>query len=619
MAKSTLQAIAAVIADRYELKSNDATAFVAAFFDQIREGLAQDKQVKVRGLGTFKLQPVKARESVNVNTGERLVISGHDKMAFTPDNAMKELVNRPFADFETVMIKDGVNIDAIPTPAESATDEDGDECTTETTPTETESESSGENHQPATEERPPVVDEGHTNRDEPQPVVKEVLPTEEETLLAEEDHQPSTDKNPRATEEDLPHDEEIKARSDEEKSSSDKEQNEGKNEQPTVVDDQQVIETQTKEESPSAATVPTPPQRVVPRPRKPTPIERFSQLMGDDEDEEQVHSNDDKAIVDDSDEKQESALESEVQSLVSEEVEQESPSFTSTHEATEKEYDSPEKAKTEPERETPLSDRADSDDAEESHAEETCSEENIEETLDAEETKNEVRTKGDVESTEEENSTVEEDSKVEENSTDSATEKTSLWADPENEDDKMETPQGHLVRNVVLPIVALLSVIAIATGAYYYGKSQQEIPQRPTTPEVEKPQSSAPQPAKANDSAQAKVENSTKTENKTEAQTDQAQKKEVVAESKETKQVTPEGIDLTAANNYRKLRYGAYRIIGVEKKVVLRPGETMEKVCRRTLGKDMIGYFEAINGQKRRSPGDTVLVPKVELRPEYRK
>lgn len=620
MAKSTLQAIAAVIADRYELKSSDATAFVAAFFDQIREGLAQDKLVKVRGLGTFKLQPVKARESVNVNTGERLVINGHDKMAFTPDNAMKELVNRPFADFETVMIKDGVNIDAIPTPAESATDEDGDECTTETTPTETESESSAGNHQPATEERPPVVDEGHTNRDEPQPVVKEVLPTEEETLLAEEDHQPSADKNPRATEEDLPHDEEIKARSDEEKSSSDKEQNEGKDEQPTVVNDQQVIETQTKEESPSEATVPTPPQRVVPRPRKPTPMERFSQLMGDDEDEEeQVHSNDDKAIVDDSDEKQESALENVVQSLVSEEVEQESPSFTSTHEATEKEYDSPEKAKTEPERETPFSDRADSDDAEESQAEETCSEENIEETLDAEETKDEVRTKGDVESTEEENSTVEEDSKVEENSTDSATEKTSLWADPENEDDKMETPQGHLVRNVVLPIVALLSVIAIATGAYYYGKSQQEIPQRPTTPEVEKPQSSAPQPAKANDSAQAKVENLTKTENKTEVQTDQAQKKEVVAESKETKQVTPEGIDLAAANNYRKLRYGAYRIIGVEKKVVLRPGETMEKVCRRTLGKDMIGYFEAINGQKRRSPGDTILVPKVELRPEYRK
>lgn len=617
MAKSTLQAIAAVIADRYELKSSDATAFVAAFFDQIREGLAQDKQVKVRGLGTFKLQPVKARESVNVNTGERLVINGHDKMAFTPDNAMKELVNRPFADFETVMIKDGVNIDAIPTPAESATDEDGDECTTETTPTETESESSAEDHQPATEERPPVIDEGRTNRDEPQPVVKEVLPAEEEPLQAEEDHQPSVDKNSLATEEDQLHDEEVKGQSDEEQTSSDKEQNEEENEQPTVENDQQVIETQTKEESPSAATVPTPPQRLVPRPRKPTPMERFSQLMGDDEDEEeQVHSNDDKAIVDDSDEKQESALESEVQSLVSEEVEQESPSFTSTQEATEKECDSPEKAKTEPERETPLSDRADSDRAEESQTEETCSEENIEETLDAEETKDEVRTKGDVESTEE-NETIK--ATEEENSTDSATEETSLWADPENEDDKIETPQGHLVRNVVLPIVALLSVIAIATGAYYYGKSQQEIPQRPTTPEVEKPQSSAPQPAKANDSAQAKVENSSKTENKTEAQTDQVQKKEVVAESKETKQVTPEGIDLAAANNYRKLRYGAYRIIGVEKKVVLRPGETMAKVCRHTLGKDMIGYFEAINGQKRRSPGDTILVPKVELRPEYRK
>ncbi len=629
MAKSTLQAIAAVIADRYDLKGSEATAFVAAFFDQIREGLAQDKQVKVRGLGTFKLQPVKARESVNVNTGERLVISGHDKMAFTPDNAMKELVNRPFADFETVMIKDGVNIDAIPTPAESAADEDGDECTTETTPTETESESSAEDHQPATEERPPVIEEGHGNRDEPQPVVKEVLPAEEEPLQAEEDHQPSADKNSLATEEDQPHDKEVKGQSDEKQTLSGKEQNEGGDELPTVENDQQVIETQTKEESPSEATVPTPPQRVVPRPRKPTPMERFSQLMGDDEDEEeQVCSYDDKAIVDDSDEKPESALKSEMQSSVSEDVEQESPSSTSTQETIEKECVSPEKAKTEPERETPPSDRADSDNAEESQAQETCSEENTEDTLDAEETKDEVRTKGDVESTEEnetikateeEDSTVEEDSKVEENATDSGTEDTSLWTEPENEDEKIETPQGHLVRNVVLPIVALLSVIAIATGAYYYGKSQQETPQRPTTPEVEKPQPSAPQPAKANDSAQAKIEKSAKTENKTEVQTDQAQKKEVVAGSKETKQVTPEGIDLAAANNYRKLRYGAYRIIGVEKKVVLRLGETMDKVCRRTLGKDMIGYFEAINGQKRRSPGDTILVPKVELRPEYRK
>lgn len=629
MAKSTLQAIAAVIADRYDLKGSEATAFVAAFFDQIREGLALDKQVKVRGLGTFKLQPVKARESVNVNTGERLVISGHDKMAFTPDNAMKELVNRPFADFETVMIKDGVNIDAIPTPAESAADEDGDECTTETTPTETESESSAEDHQPATEERPPVIEDGHGNRDEPQPVVKEVLPAEEEPLQAEEDHQPSADKNSLTTEADQPHDEEVKGLSDEEQSSSDKEQNEGGDEQPAVENDQQVIETQPKEESPSEATVPTPPQRVVPRPRKPTPMERFSQLMGDDEDEEeQVCSYDDKAIVDDSDEKPESALKSETQSSVSEDVEQESPSSTSTQETIEKECVSPEKAKTEPERETPPSDRADSDNAEESQAEETCSEQNTEDTLDAEETKDEVRTKGDVESTEvnetikateEEDATVEEDSKVEENATDSDTEDTSLWTEPENEDDKIETPQGHLVRNVVLPIVALLSVIAIATGAYYYGKSQQETPQRPNTPEVEKPQPSAPQPAKANDSTQAKIEKSAKTENKTEVQTDQAQKKEVVAESKETKQVTPEGIDLAAANNYRKLRYGAYRIIGVEKKVVLRPGETMDKVCRRTLGKDMIGYFEAINGQKRRSPGDTILVPKVELRPEYHK
>ena len=73
------------------------------------------------------------------------------------------------------------------------------------------------------------------------------------------------------------------------------------------------------------------------------------------------------------------------------------------------------------------------------------------------------------------------------------------------------------------------------------------------------------------------------------------------------------------ANSYRAIRYGAYRIVGIDKTIVLKKGDTMEKYCKRTLGKDMMGYFEAVNGQTRRVAGDTVLVPKVELRPEYRK
>ena len=78
-------------------------------FDVMNEGLKTDKLVKVKGLGTFKVQAVKPRESVNVNTGERVLIEGHDKVSFTPDTTMKELVNKPFALFETVVLNDGVD------------------------------------------------------------------------------------------------------------------------------------------------------------------------------------------------------------------------------------------------------------------------------------------------------------------------------------------------------------------------------------------------------------------------------------------------------------------------------------------------------------------------------
>ena len=121
--KLNIQDLIDLLAEKHGMSKKNADSFVKEFFQLIEEALEKDKYVKIKGLGAFKLIDVESRESVNVNTGERLVISGHDKMAFTPDNAMKELVNRPFADFETVMIKDGVNIDAIPTPAESATDE----------------------------------------------------------------------------------------------------------------------------------------------------------------------------------------------------------------------------------------------------------------------------------------------------------------------------------------------------------------------------------------------------------------------------------------------------------------------------------------------------------------
>ena len=102
MEKLTLSDIATVLVKKNKLSAKEAEAFVSAIFDVIRQGLETDQQVKVRGLGTFKIIGVEARSSVNVNTGERVLIDGHSKITFTPDNTMKELVNKPFSQFETV-------------------------------------------------------------------------------------------------------------------------------------------------------------------------------------------------------------------------------------------------------------------------------------------------------------------------------------------------------------------------------------------------------------------------------------------------------------------------------------------------------------------------------------
>lgn len=104
--KLTLQDFSDYIVQHEGIAPKDADAFVRAFFDVIEEGLRDDKFVKIKGFGTFKLVSVSERESVNINTGERIQISGHTKVSFTPDTNMKDLVNRPFAHFETVDLND---------------------------------------------------------------------------------------------------------------------------------------------------------------------------------------------------------------------------------------------------------------------------------------------------------------------------------------------------------------------------------------------------------------------------------------------------------------------------------------------------------------------------------
>ena len=101
---------------KYGLKVSDAEEFASILVDVLNEGLRTDKQVKIKGLGTFKVTSVSARESVNVNTGERIVLDGHDKISFTPDATMRDIVNAPFAQFETVNIEDDADISKIEEP-----------------------------------------------------------------------------------------------------------------------------------------------------------------------------------------------------------------------------------------------------------------------------------------------------------------------------------------------------------------------------------------------------------------------------------------------------------------------------------------------------------------------
>ena len=111
MEKINIVNLASVLAQKHNISNLDAKKFIDTFIEVIQEGINEDKLVKLKGLGTFKIIGVESRESVDVNTGNRVVIEGHDKLSFTPDTSMKELVNRPCSQFETVILNDGVTFE----------------------------------------------------------------------------------------------------------------------------------------------------------------------------------------------------------------------------------------------------------------------------------------------------------------------------------------------------------------------------------------------------------------------------------------------------------------------------------------------------------------------------
>lgn len=114
MGKILMKDIASQLAKKKNIRISEAENYLDAFFAVIHDGLQADKLVKIKGLGTFKLIEVRDRESVDVNTGERVLIDGHTKITFTPENSLKEMVNKPFSQFETVELNDGVEFGSMP-------------------------------------------------------------------------------------------------------------------------------------------------------------------------------------------------------------------------------------------------------------------------------------------------------------------------------------------------------------------------------------------------------------------------------------------------------------------------------------------------------------------------
>ena len=127
MSKLNIYDLCSVLVAKNGLDDKESHRFIKAMFDIIQEGLDEDKIVKVKGLGTFKIIEVDDRESINVNTGERVLIEGHSKLTFTPDSVMKEIVNKPFSQFETVILNEGVDFPepAVEEPADNATELSG--------------------------------------------------------------------------------------------------------------------------------------------------------------------------------------------------------------------------------------------------------------------------------------------------------------------------------------------------------------------------------------------------------------------------------------------------------------------------------------------------------------
>lgn len=194
--KIYMDSLSTILAGKWDVTKKEAQQFLADFVEIIKEGVDADGLVKIKGLGTFKVIDVDARESVNVNTGQRVLIESHQKLTFTPDALMKELVNKPFSHFETVILNEGVDFSDI-------NEEELENTEIATEKEEPISENAAEEEPVTVEEEPivPVVEEEPVTIEE-EPIVAEEEPVEaEEEPVAAEEEPVAVEEEPVAVEE----------------------------------------------------------------------------------------------------------------------------------------------------------------------------------------------------------------------------------------------------------------------------------------------------------------------------------------------------------------------------------------------------------------------------------
>lgn len=532
MSKSSLSVLAKAVASKRGLTQAEAERFIATMFEVAGDGIQEDKLLKMKWLGTFKITSVKDRESVDVNTGERILIEGRDKISFTPDNILKEIINKPFAQFETVVVNDGIDFSDIDEKFANMERE--------------EEELQLQKEQECHDEE--VVQE-EQNAEQPQ----------KEELSQEEEHSQEVELNENLSQE-------------------------AKKSQESLLDAElQSQEGGQKDELSQEVNTPISEETVA----------LSSDLKNAEISEDDISETSEDNISQTSDDTipktEENGIPEEVGMLISHLKENKSEA---------EEIERVEEAKVKEEAEVPK--------AAEAYVEETPAE-----------------------------------AKVVVSQTNVENKKQPEYDETLDEDEAYASDRHHLV--IPKYVVALVSVVFVALlgglcwFAFIYGKMQarqeqmemqlkaiKPQPQPKPKPKVVAPVDTAKSVASSDDKTDAEnaLANGAQTDNE---QTDHAQ----LAMKKKAKQ---DSIRMAQANNAVKMaekasvylndpriRTGAYRIVGVEKTVTAKSGQTLVGLSKLYLGPGMECYMQAINGCSEIKPGQKVKIPKLELKRKGKK